>query len=808
MERRERDKMQKIKWIAAGLLILAVVVKGAGSKPETVSTQDAFSSINLEPAVPIQAEPISMSATDMPSLRSLSDAQLETFMNALDATPTIAFDALPRKGRVGTFYSLQYPAWPPLPGNTSQSSVWQMNDFYLLNDVNFNYDAPQKGSLKSGGSMQAMALSGPPGFGDGGGSTNSGMGGASYQAQVFTTNDLWLQIIAVTNHTASLVIHPPWNVTNEVYDLLYCTNLVPPIAWQWLLRSDPGQTNLIVPNATDAQGFYRLGPPNDLTANDSLGTNFWVAFCGLYENNNNKLSLSISSPVGATGTVITPGLWANGPILIVTNCGDATVNGTYVLTNLSNKEQNDFGVSAPTGYVNGTNWVVFQGTTWILLAYDTNAGGEYLYDKPGVNLNGSAADWLYDGDPGLPTPTTVCAQVLLVNRSFSVAAGAVTNINIPLPAMMTNYDMVTTNGIHITASQPVSVYGLDYAYQASTAFTGYPTPLLGTNYCVMACASMMPYASYGNSCYSQLAIVATASNTTVTIKPSTTANLEGHTNAYFTITNLQQGQTYQINSRNDTDDAYTNDVTGTLITSDKPIAVFAGDNVAHVPDENTLAANPLVQEQMPVDSWGRQALALGFAGRTGGDSYRVLAACSNTVITISGAVVTVNTNDNTITSSNEVIVITNQAGQFYDIIVDGPVQFQSSQPIQVAKFSNGAGFGGGGNQEGDPCEILLLPTGHWLETNTVVTLDNINEDFDENFMNLIVSQSAITNTFVDTLPVAATNFVAIGRSGYYGAQITVTNSGVHKITSSAPVGVEVYGFGTYDAYGYFGGVVK
>jgi hypothetical protein len=36
------------------------------------------------------------------------------------------------------------------------------------------------------------------------------------------------------------------------------------------------------------------------------------------------------------------------------------------------------------------------------------------------------------------------------------------------------------------------------------------------------------------------------------------------------------------------------------------------------------APNPLEQEQLPVDSWGKQALALSFAGRTNGDTYRVL----------------------------------------------------------------------------------------------------------------------------------------------------------------------------------------
>ena len=57
-----------------------------------------------------------------------------------------------------------------------------------------------------------------------------------------------------------------------------------------------------------------------------------------------------------------------------------------------------------------------------------------------------------------------------------------------------------------------------------------------------------------------------------------------------------------------------------------------------------------MQEQLPVDTWGTQALALSFAGRTGGDSYRVLAAYSNTVVTI--------------TTTNGVMAGTNQAGQF------------------------------------------------------------------------------------------------------------------------------------------------
>jgi hypothetical protein len=575
------------------------------------------------------------------------------------------------------------PLAAPYAGRTlstaDYAAIFQAQVDELQNFVAQIQAAQVNAQSSQNGQMSALDLDSPPLPPGTGGDTNGWEeSGITFNGVTPTTNDLWLQILSmsVTNATANLVIHPPWNVTNGVYDLLYCTNLAPPISWQWLLRTDPGQTNLTV-SATDAQGFYRLGPPNDLTATDSLGTNFWVAFFSVV-NNGLDLSLYISSEVGATGMVTIPG----------------------------------FGI--------------------------TNA--------------------------------------------FSVAAGAVTNVDLDSSVMMTNYDAVETYGIQITASQPISVYGVDYSEYGTCCYTAYPTTLLGTNYCVMSRASLDIAANDPNP-YSQFAIVATADDTTVTITPSPTAELEGHTNAY--TKSLQQGETYQINSSD-----ITGDVTGTWITSDKPLGVFAGASDAFVPDENTPYGNPLVQEQLPVDTWGQQALALSFAGRTGGDSYRVLTAYSNTVVFTNGAVAG-----------------TMQAGQFVDLLLDGPVEFQGSGPIQVAQFANGAYFSGG---LGDPCEILLPSAGHYLLTNMVFTLpdDYVTGDFPESYLNIIVPQSALTSTWVDGSTVDATNFVPIGTSGYYGAQITATNSGVHTVTSSQPVGVQVYGFGITDAYGYFAGLVK
>ena len=108
-----------------------------------------------------------------------------------------------------------------------------------------------------------VPLPGDEGFGGG---TNGY--GASYAAQVFTTNDLWLQITGTSNGnsgttiTSYLTIHTPWNVTNGVYDLFATTNLAPS-AWRWVMRCDPGQTNLIVTNLTTPQEFFILGLTND-----------------------------------------------------------------------------------------------------------------------------------------------------------------------------------------------------------------------------------------------------------------------------------------------------------------------------------------------------------------------------------------------------------------------------------------------------------------------------------------------------------------------------------------------------------------
>ena len=201
-------------------------------------------------------------------VNSLSDT--EVMLQTIESVPPAPASTAPR---TGTFWSAAHAPgtrspWPPLPSDNGLP-LWNLGDgIYLLDDLQVDY------SLSS-------SLMSPDGFGLPGGGTNGGSPSLLIPP-VYTTNDLWLQMIGVTNTTAYLTIHPPWTVTNGVWDLYYTTNLSSPLSspanWTWLLRSFAGVTNLAVNNATDPQGFYWLDLTNDPVGNDSQGTNFWVAF--------------------------------------------------------------------------------------------------------------------------------------------------------------------------------------------------------------------------------------------------------------------------------------------------------------------------------------------------------------------------------------------------------------------------------------------------------------------------------------------------------------------------------------------------
>lgn len=222
--------------------------------------------------------------TELRSIESYSDTQLNQLVNALAATPLIWPTNLPNEYMEGYngigYWSLAHPNWPPLPSafgtpfwdltprSTSLSTRSLASDsssnsgFFLLDDVDF-----------------------PPFPGDGDGGTNV-YNPPVFQMALPTTNDLWLEVVSTTNTgasvTANLIIHPPWDKIGGVWDIFAITNLASN-TWQWVYRS-AAQTNVTLTGLAYPNEFFRAASTND-TDGDSLSDAYeiWVSHTNPYQ---------------------------------------------------------------------------------------------------------------------------------------------------------------------------------------------------------------------------------------------------------------------------------------------------------------------------------------------------------------------------------------------------------------------------------------------------------------------------------------------------------------------------------------------
>lgn len=353
---------------------------------------------------------------------------------------------------------------------------------------------------------------------------------------------------------------------------------------------------------------------------------------------------------------------------------------------------------------------------------------------------------------------------LSISLPFIVTAGTVTTVTLPSTVDLETNDTVENKGIHVTALAEVTVYGLTRIQYTTDAYLGLPVDILGTEHIVLG------YPGVG-SFSAQFALVGTQNGTTVTITPSVTAG--GHpAGVPFNIV-LNQGQTYQLQA---------NDVSGTIITSDKPISVFGGTRCANIPP-GVLACDTVVEQLPPTATWGKSFVTMPLATRLKGDTFRFLASTNGTEVKVNGTT-----------------VATLNRGQLHEQIVTGPAQIVATEPILVAQYSNGSNFDG---VTSDPFMMLIPPYEQFLGGYTVSTPAS---GFVKNFINVVAPDAAVGTIALDGVPIPAGSFTTIGGSGFSGAQLPVS-LGTHTLTGGGlPFGAFVYGFDSYDSYGYPGGL--
>lgn len=402
------------------------------------------------------------------------------------------------------------------------------------------------------------------------------------------------------------------------------------------------------------------------------------------------------------------------------------------------------------------------------LAQDSKGTSFWLMFNENLAGGGEVVNLFITGDT--VTTGTVSGPGLGAPIPFSVTPGTVTTVNLPLTVRAAGVDSVENKGLLVTAGAEITVYGLNRRTATTDAFLGLPVDILGTEYINLG------YQNVNIVNATQFGIVATQNGTTVTITPTVNAGVGRTAGVPYNI-NLNQGQTYQLRSTG----SAPADLSGTIITSNQPIAVFGGHQCSNIP-AGQVACDHLVEQLTPPTTWGQSFVTMPLATRLNGDIFRILAGTNNTTVTINGV-------------ASPVL----NRGQFLEQLIAGPATITANNPVMVAQYSRSSSADG---VTSDPFMMLIPPFEQFLAGYTVTTPAS---GFATNFINVVAPNAAVGSILLDGVAIPPAAYTPIGASGFSGAQRPVA-LGTHNLSGPLPFGAFMYGFDSFDSYGYPGGM--
>jgi len=428
---------------------------------------------------------------------------------------------------------------------------------------------------------------------------------------------------------------------------------------------------------------------------------------------------------------------------------------------------------------------------------------------------------------------------------------------------------VTPSGYRIVSTAPIIAYQFNplsnegvFSNDASllvpvAALTSSTTTTTGAGYLVMAWPQTIAKTNdvktnFNEHLRSFLTIVGTQDKTSVSVKltTATIADKEGKIKAQkkgdtlmftlnmYDVLNLETGD-------------FGADFTGSRVKADKPVVVFAGSEASDVPDFPDLSvrrccADHLEHQLFPETTLGKTFIALKTPSRT-------------EALKKAGAVITVNKKEKEyfrIASSAETLQVktslpkpsdalklphpTKPGQPYIQIEVDEDFTIQATEPVVVGQFVAGQAQAGIPSTlpGGDPSYILLPPVEQFRKEYLFLTPDKYAFDFvmvaapktatvtldgrtlkhgcdSSSSKKLCCSVSTVGKVKIGK-DETATQFIAykcqLGFPTIIAGAAPPKNlakgdqdDGVHRLKSSKPAGLVVYGFDAYVSYGYPGG---
>ena len=346
----------------------------------------------------------------------------------------------------------------------------------------------------------------------------------------------------------------------------------------------------------------------------------------------------------------------------------------------------------------------------------------------------------------------------------------------------------------------LTVYGGNLRAIASDSFLFLPNqPDQGRSTYKYIAASYFTTVSGADS---SVAIIAQYSDTLLSITPKVDTTIDTIFTPAGTTTNvaLQEAETFLI--------ASSNDLTGLIVVSNKPLALLSGHMCTNIPTFVRFC-DPLVEQIPPVSTWGKQFVTAPLKGRQAYDFFRVVASENSTEVVVT-CISSITTDPVDVTNIYQL-----GEGSFaeFNASSDQYCFIQGSANILVLQYSVGivADF-----VTGDPTMIIVPAITQYCNQYSLPTIQPSDGSITfTHYMNILIPMAfyQLDQIFLNNQPLSSYNltFTVIEQAGVpqvYAAQVDLTE-GVHTLFHTDPgarLGVVMYGFTFVNSYGHPGGL--
>jgi adhesin/invasin len=342
-----------------------------------------------------------------------------------------------------------------------------------------------------------------------------------------------------------------------------------------------------------------------------------------------------------------------------------------------------------------------------------------------------------------------------------------------------NSEVVQNNGVHVGSTGLITVIASTVRKASGDSYRVMPVDALGGRYMVIGYDAPAADPTFTTN----FTVVATQDNTTLDIELSALTKLLKKSGENISVT-LDRGQTYTV--KGGYQQQGSGDLTGTVVTAKKPVAVFTGHSCAQVPYDVNFC-DVLVEMSAPLERAGRE-FVVPMMQKKGAFSVRILATEDETNVKLSSGLT----------------FILNE-GKFRtidDVSLD--LRIVSNKPVIVAQYATS--FDADSIKVGDPFMAMIPPIEAYTASSTFAT-QSVTGDW-EHYVTIICDRDAANSLTLNGKRFGSASATSFDDDRFVIFRTNLT-AGVKQLDSDGKIAVFSYGFGAgkdnFDSYGTYCG---